>query len=365
MKIPFYIVMLMIAPFLPGCGEETARPEPVIRPVRFEQVYATGGGRTRTFSGAARAALESKLSFKVAGTVERLAVEVGDRVKRGQLIAALDDGDYRLRVQDAEASLASANAQAINARSNYARVRALYENNNASRNDLDAARAGAVSADETVKSVGKKLELSQSQLGYARLASPVDGSIAAVRIEVNENVSPGQTVVLLTSGSQLEVEIAVPELLIVQVREGQSTTVKFDALKDREFTGHVTEVGVTSTGTATTFPVTVRLDHADPDFRPGMAAEVGISFGATGKREHIYVPLVSVGEDRNGHFAYVVVPADEGFGQVHRRALKVRTDDFMGENFEVIEGISDGDRVVTAGISRIVDGQRVRLLGDH
>jgi len=77
---------------------------------------------------------------------------------------------------------------------------------------------------------------------------------------------------LLTSSGRLEVEVAIPEVLIAQVREGDEVTVKFDAIEDKRLGARVTEVGVISTGAATTFPVTVRMDKEDPDCRPGMAA---------------------------------------------------------------------------------------------
>ena len=344
-----------------GCSEDEPTPEPVIRPVRYEKVYATGGERTRAFSGTARASVESRLSFKVAGNISRLVVAVGDQVKTGQPIAELDDKDYQLQVQEAEAALASARAQARNARTSYARVRALYENNNASSSDLDAARATSESAGEQVKSVEKRLELARSTLSYTRLAAPVDGAVAAVRIEVNENVSPGQPVVMLTSGGRLEVGVAVPGVLIAQIREGETVTVRFDAIPDREMSGRVTEVGVAATGAATTFPVTVKLDHDDADCRPGMAAEVNFRFGSGGGREHIFVPLVAVGEDRQGRFVYVVEPTEEGFASVHRRQVQIG--ERATERLEILEGLSDGERVVTAGVTRIIDGQKVRLLG--
>ena len=349
------------APVLVGCGDEPP-PPPVVRPVRTEPVYATGGERTRFFSGTSRAAVESKLSFKVPGTIERVSVEVGDRVAVGQLIAALDDKDFQLQVQEAQAGLASAEAQARNAKANYARVQQLYENRNASRNDLDAARAGSESAQENVNSLAKRLELAQVQLGYTKLKAQFVGSIADVPAEQNENVNAGQPIVLLASGGRLEVEVAIPEVLIAQVREGDEVTVRFGAIKDVTFGAKVTEVGVVSTGAATTFPVTVRMDREDPACRPGMAAEVGFEFGGRGGREHIYVRGVAVGEDRQGRFVFVVKTDESGRTKAVRRAVSIKGDVGDGGLMEIVEGLDDGELVVTAGVSRIVDGQEVRLL---
>jgi membrane fusion protein, multidrug efflux system len=345
---------------LGGCGGDQPPPEPVVRPVRYTQVFASGGERLRVFSGTARAAVESRLSFKVGGTVTRVAVAVGDRVEAGQLIAEIDDRDLRLQEEEAQARLNSARAQARNRSASFSRMRALYENRNASRNDLDAARAADVSARESVNSVAKSLELLKAQLEYTRLVARTDGAIATVATEPNENVAAGQVVAVMTSGERLEVVVSVPQVLIAQVREGDGVEVAFDGLPERPFAARVTEVGVPLSGTASTFPVTVQLDHADPNCRPGMAAEVGFHSGSQGP-DAIVVASVAVSEDRQGRFVFVLQPAEEGFGAVHRRAVEVG--EMSAGHLEISGGLSDGEYVVTAGVTRIVDGQKVRMLG--
>lgn len=345
---------------LTSCGAEE-ETEAILRPVRYERVYATGGSRVRAFSGTAQAGVESRLSFKVAGTIRRLAVQVGDSVRPRQLLAELDPEDYQLEVQRAEAALAQARAQARNAEVTYERTRLMYENNTAAKSDLDAARAAYESADATVSAAERGLELARLQLSYTRLTAPVAGAVAAVNVEANENVTPGQGVVLLTSGSRLEVEVAVPEVLIAQVREGDTASVTFSSLPGREFTAVVTEVGVAATETGSTYPVTVLLDETDPDIRSGMAAEVGFRFGAQGERELYLVPAMAVGEDREGRFVFVVEPTQAGQGVIHRRPVEIG--ELTPDGLEILSGLSDGDRVVSAGVSKIEDGMQVRLPG--
>lgn len=352
--------LLLLATSLLACGDDPPPPEKIIRPVRSQEVFVTGAARVRSFTGTAQASMESQLSFKVAGTVSAVSVAVGDLVSAGAPLASLDDRDFRLQMQEAEAQLASTEAQARNADANYARVRALYENRNASLNDLDAARAGAESARESVNSVQKRLELANMQLGYTRLSAPYAGSISQVRIESNENVQPGQAVATLTAGSQLEVEVGVPEVLIAQVREGDEVEVRFEALVDRPQQARVTEIGIGATGGATTFPVVVLLDHVDPDCRPGMTAQVIFRFESAGSRERLLVPAVAVGEDRQGRYVYVVRPSAGGLATVHRTPVTVG--ELGPDGLEILTGLTDGDRVVTAGVSRVIDGQTVRPL---
>ncbi len=351
-------ISLCVPLLLSACGQDE-EAEPLVRPVRYVQVFASGGARVRTFSGVAQAAIELPLSFRVAGTVFRLPVDVGDRVRAGQLIAELDPEDYRLQQQDAEAALRRAQAEARNAQANYNRVRGLYETNNASLNDLDAARTAFESATQTVESEQNRLELARRQLAFTRLTAPQGGDIASVNVEVNENVRAGQVIVLLTSGSQLEVNVAVPEVLIAQIRQGMSVTVTFDALPGRVLGAVVTEVGVAATEMVTTFPVTVRVDSVEENIRSGMAAEVAFRFASQRGGNVIVVPPVAVSEDQNGRFVYIVEPADSGFGIVRRRDVTVG--ELTSDGFEILNGLADGDRVVTAGISQITDGLRVRI----
>jgi RND family efflux transporter MFP subunit len=361
-KITFasFCLVITLTVLLASCGKEEEPPE-IIRPVRYIQVFTTGGTRERTFSGIAQAGLESRLSFKVSGTVSRVAVKVGDKVEAGDLIAQLDRSDYQLRVQQAEAALENVKAQARNAQANYARVRSLWENNSASKTDLDAARAASESAEASVTSAEKQLEMAQLQLRYTTLRAPVGGAIAQVDVEVNENVNAGRTMVVLTSGSQIEVKISVPEVLISQVREGSAATVTCDAYPGKELSATITEVGIASTGMVTAFPVTARLDESTPDIRPGMATTVAILFESKDQRERFLVPSIAVGEDRDGRFVYVLEPITEepGFGTVRRRVVTIG--ELTKEGIEVFEGLVDGDLVITAGISRIIGGQKVKI----
>ena len=341
-----------------ACADPPLPPEPVIRAVRVTEVYATGGGRVRAFSGVARAGVESTLSFRVPGTIEELPVRVGDRVRVGQLIARLDAVDYELQVKETEASLSQTQAQAQNADAGLRRVRGMYENDNASRADLDAAVANAASAGAQVESVSKRLELAVRQVEYTRLLAPVGGAIVEVPAEVNENVNPGNAIVVLTSGTTApEVVVAVPEGLIRQIQQDAAVTVVFDSIPGRTFRGVVTEVGVAATGT--TFPVTVALANGEGDVRPGMAAEVAFDLPDDGRGARFIVPPESVGEDRQGRFVFVAEPSGESLAVVRRRTVTIG--EFVPDGLEVFDGLADGDRVITAGVSRIQDGADVRV----
>jgi RND family efflux transporter MFP subunit len=363
-----------LAAFLFGCEKEKPKPQKVIRPVRYQKTVATTDRRVRTFAGTAKAGEEVRLSFKVSGTIARLYVKVGARVKPGQVIAELDPIDYALAVQKAEASVANAEAQSRNAAANYARTRELYENNNASREELDASRAADESGKAAVRAATKELELTRLQLTYTKLSASLEGAIAEVPVEVNENVRAGQPIAHLYSGGPPEVKVAIPEAYIAQIHKGDLVSITFDSLPDKEFKARVTEVGVAATGAATTFPVTARLDNPDSTIRSGLAANMTFEFGGAKDKPYIVVPLQAVVEDGGGRFVLILERKEKELGVVRRQPVTVgslastecRLIGTLGtqkcEGIEVLDGLKVGELVVTAGVKRIIDGEEVKLL---
>ena len=189
--ILFSISLLVI---LTSCSDEK-KIEEKIRPVRYMEVTTEGGGSMRVFTGAAKTGIESKLSFKVGGTIKKINVKVGDFVNKGGLIAEIDDMDYKIKVKETEAGLKQVESQVINAKNNYTRVKTLYETNSISKSELDGARAQYESAIANVEGMRSTLEYTRLQLSYTRLIAPESGSIAVCNSENNENVQVGQPTV--------------------------------------------------------------------------------------------------------------------------------------------------------------------------
>ncbi len=342
---------------LVACGQEPVESEPELRPVRTETVQLSQPELAQTLAGVARAGVESKLSFRVAGTVDQVLVALGDRVRNGQVLARLDPTDAELGLQQAQANLAQGRASLRRAEADYDRVRALYENSNASKADLDSARAGAESGRAQVDAALKQVEQARQGLSYTVLRAPSDGAIASAAIEVNENVQAGQQMFLLTFGERPEVEVGVPEVLIDQVKVGQPVELTLGALPDRVVAATVTEVAAAAAGTAT-FTVTVRCDDPQPEIKSGMAADVTFRF-PVGDGSRIVVPLVAVGEDDSGNFVLILEDEGGGTGIVRRRDVVLG--DFA-DGIEIREGLEAGEQIVTAGVRRIADGTRVKVL---
>lgn len=347
-----------------GCAEPPAPPAEEIRPVRYARAFVASHDQVRAFAGVAQAASEQDLAFRVAGTVTAVEVDVGSRVRRGQVLARLDSGDLELRRQQAEAGVAQAHAQARNARANYERVVALYESGIASMSDFDAARASYESANASETSAATALRLAEQQVAYARLVAPADGSVTQVAVDINEAVRAGQPViVVIDAHGSPEVRVTVPEAFIAGLEPGRPAQVAFGAVPGRIFAATVTEVG-TAAADAAGFPAFVRLDAAAgvAGVRPGMAAEVTFAVEGQAAPSGVLVPPEAVGQDAKGRFVFVLTPPDSNnIATAERRS--VRTGALTPRGLEVLHGVAAGEYVATAGLATLASGQRLRLLG--
>jgi RND family efflux transporter MFP subunit len=340
-----------------SCGDEE-KIEEKIRPVRYVEVTTGGSGSTRVFTGTAKTGIESKLSFKVAGTIKNINVKVGDFVNKGGVIAELDDIDYKIKVTEVEAGLRQAESQALNTKNNYERVKTLYETNSVSKSELDATRAQNESAVANVEGIRSTLEYARLQLSYTRLIAPVSGSIAVCNSENNENIQVGQTIAILIVGNDMEIELGIPENVTNRIKTGMNVSISLPSLNNT-FDGVVSEVSPSIDVNSSTYPVSVKILNPTIDLKSGMAANVTFKFEGSSSKEDIIVPIAAVGEDSNGRFVFLVESEDGNIATIKKQHIQIG--ELTSEGFEVISGLSLNQKVATAGLQSLIDGQKVRI----
>ncbi|MBV1916410.1 MAG: efflux RND transporter periplasmic adaptor subunit [Pseudomonadales bacterium] len=355
--------LLLMALFfaLSACGQQEppAEAEEVVRPVKYITVKAEKKGRTRIFSGISKAGTEASLSFKVAGTLQKVAVKVGDQLNKGDLIARLDRTSFELEMEKANATLAQSEAESRNAKSNNKRVRLLYENSNATRETLDSARAAMETSQARVRSAQKNLQLTRLQLAYTELKAGEPCLVSDVLVEVGENIQSGQKITAVNCGDFNEVLIPVPESMIGNIKQNMPASIRFNAIPNVEFSGTVSEVGVTSS-TGATYLVTLLINDQHPNLRSGLTAEITFELAspATGSIR-IVIPPVAVGQDSEGRFVFILESSDSPQQAIVRRRT-VTIGELTSRGLEIVSGIKPGDRLVIAGVSVIHDGLAVR-----
>ena len=353
------LIYPLLALLLTACSSESDQTdvaEKPIRPVRFITIEQQQEGNIRTFSGSAQSSEESNLSFRVAGTITKIHVDIGQSLKKDQVIAELDPSQYRIEAEQSRANLAKAKANQRNAEANFERVKNLYETNSTSRNELDSARANAESTRAQTNAYRQALDLSLLNVNYTRLKATTNCNVVTKEAEINEFVSSGQTVVYVACGKASEVQLAVPESSIALIKADMPATVRFSALPDQAFDAKVSEVGIASSGSST-FPVTVVLDQQPNNIRSGLAAEVSFSFKPQG--QHFIVPSSSVSEDTQGRYVFTLHPAEKPDTAIVKRQAVV-IGELTPNGLEITQGLSINDRVVTAGVNAVREGLTVR-----
>jgi RND family efflux transporter MFP subunit len=197
-------------------------------------------------------------------------------------------------------------------------------------------------------------------MNYTNLIAPMEGIVANVNAEKNENVMAGKVIVEVNSGNDLEVTIGMPETYISRVKEGETVDVKFSSIADKVFEGTISEVSYAISSESSTYPVSIILAGPSDKIRPGMAADVTFHFKSDGKKACIVVPTNTIVEDQNGRYVFTVTKTEKNLGTVHKK--KVQIGELTMDGIEILEGLEDNELIVTAVISKLFDNMTVKMI---
>ena len=342
-----------------GCGEKEVKEEIVLRPVKYTEVTFLGGEMTRQFSGAARTQKIVNLSFRSSGIVTKLDMKLGQNVKKGQLLGALDNVSARLNYESSISSKNSAESQMNTTKLSLNRVRTLYEKGSASLSDYEAAKNSYRTAVASLESSKRSVAIQQDQIQFGYLYAPEDGVIASVTTELDENVSPGQTIGVLNAGTAIEISLGLPESVINAVKKDMKVKVSFTAIESKTFNAVITEVAPALDANTSTYPITVMVTDTDENIKSGMAANVLFEFvDEDVKKDLMVVPTSAVGEDGNGRFVFLI-EGDATKATVKKQAITIGG--LTPDGFEVKSGLKVGQKIAIAGLQTLLDGQDVKL----
>ena len=329
----------LAALLLAGCSK-TEAPAQSLRTVRVMKVDGAAVSGSLTFPGEVRARYESRLGFRLGGKLVERRVDVGDVVRRGQVLARIDPQDAALNAAQAEAGRALAEAEAK-------RYRDLRAKNFVSQAVLDAKETA-------LKTAEAQAGLARNQSAYTSLVAERDGIVTAVEAEAGQVVAAGQIVVRVAEGREREIAIAVPEVDMEIVRTAASFAVTLNSLPGRSWEGRLRELSPGADAATRTFTARISVSEADESVRLGMSAAVQmkVSAGDTAMR----LPLSAFFTRNDQANVWVDDPATQTVG-----LAPVVTDGIAGNEMRVKSGLAPGMLVVTAGASLLEPGQKVRL----
>ena len=340
---------------LGACGGEIEEAAPVVRPVKIVEFGVVSADQTREYPGSIAPTEEADLSFEVSGQVVAFPVSEGQAVRRGTVLARIDEADYEARRNAAAANRLAAEAT-------YERFQQLYEQNVVSLQDLEVRRRDFDVADAN-------LQTAQNALDDTELRSPFSGIVARTYVDNFSNVQAKQPVLKLQNEEMLEVKVSVPEAdallgaAAVQSRERVAQLnprVVVSALPGREFPARVKEFSTSADPVTRTFEATLEFDPpSDARILPGMTARVIIdAFNIADVQETSTLPSSAVFADDNGDpNVWVIDPAT-----MSAQRIPIVVGDISGAEIEIRSGLSSGSLIAASGVYHIQEGSQVRRL---
>ncbi len=334
-----------------------SKPVPVaedIRPVRAMTVAPARATTVAGLSGEVRPRIESKLGFQVAGRITSRRVEVGQRVAAGEVLATLDAADYKLSAAASSAQLLSAQVDRDQQRTDYKRFADLHRQGFISAADLERRKSQLDAAEAKYTQSAAQANVSDNQETYATLTAAQPGVVTGVDAEVGQVVAAGQSVIRIAQTSEKEVAIAIPENRLEALRQIRDVRVSLWA-GGGELQGRVREIAPIADPATRTYPARITLLAAPASVALGMTATV--TFEAPLPTPIIALPMQALLRENNATYVWLL---DSASMTVRRSAIELAT--VSGNDLVIARGVQPGDRVITAGVHLLKDGQKVKLV---
>jgi RND family efflux transporter MFP subunit len=344
----FYGLCLITSGFLVSCSDTTKKNETdQPRPVQAIKVNSSSTINGRSFPGRAIATQEINLSFNVSGTLMELPVKIGDKIKTGALIARLDPKEF-------EVKLKSANAELMRDEKNFQRAKQLIQKGNISQVDYDLL--------ETKLSVTQaNLALAEKALKDTVIKAPFNGQIASVSVENYQTVASKQVIARLLDTSEIEMVIQIPENLISAIPKVDRIVVQFDAFPQELIPATIKEISNEASPETRTYPVTLLMQQPKSiEILPGMAGKAKGSVTKNAEQTNtLTIPASSLLTHGSDHKSYVWV-IDTKTLQVHQHEVQIG--ELTPTGISILDGLTSGEWIVTAGIHSLEEGEKVTIL---
>lgn len=358
-------ITLVAAVILAACGnaEEAVRPEPV-RPVRVFSIDGRTSQDSRTYPGKVKASKEASLAFRLSGQVVELKAREGDFVREGQIIAMLDQRDYRAAVADYQAQLIGARSTLREAKLNIQRNRQLLSERIVSQSTFDTAQSTYETSRARVLSLEQTLRRAKLNLQYTELIAPFSGVIAKKYISNHEFVQAKEPIVDLEDLSSLDIVVDMPELVWVRAfsegaKEVTRNVARFESLPGKTFPLRLKEFQTNADPGTQTYKVTLTLDNAEESgVYPGMTAEISGELQESIGDTSVSIPFHAVTGTAQGKKFVWIVNDDHTVG---RRAVEIGRISDLGMAL-VTSGLAPGDVLVVAGVNYLHEGQKVKII---
>jgi len=357
LKTPYTTALLAIpmAAMLAACGAKAPSPE-VLRTVRTVEVRYDGVRETNRYAGVVRARHEVDEAFRVGGKIAQRKVDVGQVVHEGDVLAIIDDTDYKLAVDAAQQGQSAAASQARQAESDRKRLEALKADGSVSVSDDERARTAAHTAAANAEAEAKKLDLAHNRLRYTVLHASRTGVVTAVRAEAGQVVAEGQPVVSIAAEGEPEIVVDVPEDQVASFRKAQYKATLASAA-DESFELTLRELSPQAAAQTRTYQA--RLKPVQARKLPLGATATLFVERAAAQSQVAAIPTAAITQS-DGKPAVWVVRHKSGEPAYSVELAGVTLSGYRNDDV-LVSGLPAGTIVVTAGVQKMAPGLHVAM----
>ena len=315
-------------------SQNTQTPQEETPKVQVAAAVVEGVDQTEVYTSTVQPYVKNNIAPQSGGRISKIYVEVGDFVKKGQIVAEMD----KTQLQQIE-------LQMRNNETEYERLKGLYDAGGLSKSDLDAI--------EMAYKVSKTNY--ENLLENSVLVSPIDGVMTARNYDAGYMYTMSQPLYTVEQIVPVKMLVAISEVDYTKVKKGDPVSIKADALPDMTFSGKVNRIYPTIDATTRTFTAEVVVSNNYKTLRPGMFVRATVNFGT---KQSVVIPDVAVVKQTGSGDRFVYVLQNDG--TVAFRNVKIGRR--VGKKYEVLEGVSEGEIVVTGGQSRLKSGIKVETV---
>jgi multidrug efflux system membrane fusion protein len=345
-------------------------------PVRVVEAAPLSEGGGLRYSATIQPRDQVSLAFKSGGYVREIrrvpgadgrprALQQGDVVAAGTVLARVRDVEYAQKVAEARAALAEAEASAERAKLDFERAETLYASASMTKPEWEAAKASQRAGIARAAAVSAQLDAAQTALDDTALTTPIRGILLSRAISEGSLVSAGTVGFVVADVSSVKAVFGVPDRVVAGLKLGDRLTVTTEAAPGQPFPGVLTALSPSADPKSRVFDVEVTIDNRDGRLRSGLIAaiEVGTAaIAATVASGRLGIPLTAVIQSPRAPDAYAVFVVSGDGDAARARSREVKLGQITGNHVAVLEGLQAGDRVVVSGASLLTEDEAVRIV---
>jgi membrane fusion protein, multidrug efflux system len=344
----FVLLTLLI-----GC-DKSVEPPPPPRPALVMVVGAKATGTAMSLVGEIRPRYESSQGFRIDGKIIERKVDVGARVRKGQVIAQLDAADPNLSAAATQADVRSAEASRNLAAAEVARYRQLIAKHFVSASSLDVKEAELKSANAKLAQVTAQANVSGNQTQYTNLTADRDGVITMIQAEPGQVVEAGNLIVKIAGTQETEVLVAVPESRMVEVPLNAEVTVRLWADQQKVYPGIIREISPAADPATRAFNVRVAIQDADELVKLGMTARVKFNPQNSQESGGFLIPSAALTEVNGKKTVWVIDTNNKA------QPRTVEASEFGEDGILISSGLQEGEKIAIAGVHTLMKDQTVK-----